>query len=157
MASTLRLANAGDLTELARMGAALARQHHEYDPRRFIFPDGMQDGYAWWFGRELKNPDAIIQVALQKERVVGYAYATLEERDWNALLDACGHLHDLWVDPAARGSGAGRMLARAILTECGERGAPRVVLSSASQNLPAQRLFSSLGWRPTMVEMTREL
>jgi ribosomal protein S18 acetylase RimI-like enzyme len=38
-----------------------------------------------------------------------------------------------------------------------DRGAPRVVLGTAEQNEPAQRLFERLGFRRTMVEMTREL
>ena len=37
------------------------------------------------------------------------------------------------------------------------RGAPRVVIQVASQNPEAQAVFGRLGFRPTMVEMTREL
>ena len=40
-----------------------------------------------------------------------------------------------------------------ILTE---KGAPRVVLMTAVQNEPAQRLFERMGFRTTMLEMTRE-
>ncbi len=36
-------------------------------------------------------------------------------------------------------------------------GAPRIVLMAAAKNQNAQRLFARLGWRPTMVEMTREV
>jgi RimJ/RimL family protein N-acetyltransferase len=36
-------------------------------------------------------------------------------------------------------------------------GMPRVVLGTASANVAAQRLFAQLGFRPTMIEMTREL
>jgi RimJ/RimL family protein N-acetyltransferase len=36
-------------------------------------------------------------------------------------------------------------------------GAPRVVLHTAAKNEAAQRMFAKLGWRPTMVEMTREV
>jgi len=36
-------------------------------------------------------------------------------------------------------------------------GAPRVVLWTAEKNDPAQRLFTRLGFRRTMIEMTREL
>jgi ribosomal protein S18 acetylase RimI-like enzyme len=45
----------------------------------------------------------------------------------------------------------------AALTWLRERGAPRVVLSTAAQNETAQRLFEKLGFRRTMIEMTREL
>jgi ribosomal protein S18 acetylase RimI-like enzyme len=38
-----------------------------------------------------------------------------------------------------------------------EQGAPRVVLWSAAKNDGAQRLFEQLGFRRTMVEMTKEL
>jgi ribosomal protein S18 acetylase RimI-like enzyme len=37
-----------------------------------------------------------------------------------------------------------------------EKGAPRIVLMTAVQNEPAQRLFTRLGFRTTMLEMTRE-
>jgi RimJ/RimL family protein N-acetyltransferase len=45
----------------------------------------------------------------------------------------------------------------AVCTRLREMGAPRVVLMSAAPNVAAQRLFARLGFRPTMVEMTREL
>jgi ribosomal protein S18 acetylase RimI-like enzyme len=60
------------------------------------------------------------------------------------------------VDPMARGRGIGRQLLRAIIIELTARGAPRVVLSTAARNEAAQRLFLSAGFRPTMLEMTRE-
>jgi ribosomal protein S18 acetylase RimI-like enzyme len=37
------------------------------------------------------------------------------------------------------------------------RGAPRVVLGTAERNSAAQRLFEKLGFRRTIIEMTREL
>jgi GNAT superfamily N-acetyltransferase len=37
------------------------------------------------------------------------------------------------------------------------RGAPRVLLWTADANPGAQRLFARLGFRRTMIEMTREL
>jgi len=37
------------------------------------------------------------------------------------------------------------------------QGAPRVVLWTAEQNAVALRLFSRMGFRRTMVEMTKEL
>ena len=45
-------------------------------------------------------------------------------------LHACGKLHDLYVEPEARGLGAGRALCEAMLKRMSELGAPRVVLST---------------------------
>ena len=47
---------------------------------------------------------------------------------------------------------------RAIIADgIPSRGMPRVLLHTASQNTSAQRLFAALCFRPTMIEMTKEL
>jgi ribosomal protein S18 acetylase RimI-like enzyme len=66
-------------------------------------------------------------------------------------------LHDVIVHPDHRGRGVGRLLLNATLSYLTSRGAPRVVLSTAERNVSAQRLFERMGFRRTMVEMTREL
>ena len=90
-------------------------------------------------------------------RILGYAYATLEGRNWNDLLDACGKLNDLYVDAGARRRGIARALVDATFAWFRERQAPRVVLLSAWQNPDAHAFFESLGFRRTMLEMTAEL
>jgi RimJ/RimL family protein N-acetyltransferase len=156
---TVRSATAADLPALGRMGAALARLHHEWDPLRFMLPDGparVEEGYRSWLARELANRQSVVLLAEREGAVVGYAYGRLEERDWNALLDAHGGFHDVWVEEVARKGGAGRALAEGMLTALAALGAPRVVLKTSTKNEAAQRLFASLGFRPTMLEMTRE-
>ena len=74
-----------------------------------------------------------------------------------SLRGPAGVLQDIVIDPAHRGQGIGRLLLDAVLAALDARGAPRVVLSTAEQNVPAQRLFARAGFRRTMVEMTREL
>lgn len=142
------------------MGAALARLHHQLDPQRFMLPEGggaqLESGYAGWLDKELRSATAVVLVAEHGGRRMGYAYGRKEGRDWNSLRDACGVFVDLWVDPAARGQGAGAKLAEALMARLTALGVPRVVLMTASGNQAAQRLFARLGWRPTMVEMTRE-
>jgi ribosomal protein S18 acetylase RimI-like enzyme len=153
----VRPAVSADGEALGRMGAALARLHHDYDPPRFMLPDGIEAGYRDWLVRELANQKAVVLVAEQAAQLAGYAYGRLEGKDWNRLLDRHGELVDLWVEPGARGAGVGARLGEAAIAELAARGAPRVVLNSAAPNLAAQRLFARLGFRPTMVEMTREV
>lgn len=155
--ATIRAARRADLAPLGRHGAALARAHHEWDPARFFYLDDMEAGYSSWLGKELKNRRAVVLVAEQRGRVVGYAYGRIEPRDWNALRDTCGVAIDLFLEPRTRGGGLGRRLAVALLEGLAELGAPRVILQAASKNRDAQRFFRSLGFRPTFVEMTREL
>lgn len=141
---------------LGRMGAALARLHHEWDPQRFILPEGIEEGYRTWLVKEAKNPRAVVLVAESAGEAVGYAYGGLEGRDWNLLRDACGAFHDLWIEPSARRQGLGAKLAEEMMRRLTAMGAPRVVLSVAAKNGDSQRLFARLGWRATMVEMARE-
>ncbi len=156
----VRAAQAADLEQVAKLAAKLVRLHHQWDPLRFMIQEPIEDGYRWWLGRELKNERAIVLVASVREggeeRIAGYAYGRLEERDWNALLDVHGALHDILVDEGHRGHGVARALLDAMVARLGEMGAPRVVLHTASQNEAAQRLFREAGFRPTMLEMTRE-
>ncbi|MEZ4301206.1 MAG: GNAT family N-acetyltransferase [Polyangiaceae bacterium] len=158
----LRLATRDDLPQLGRLAAKLVRYHHELDPRRFFLQEPIEPGYERWFGHEMKDPGAVIVVAEaalggKKSEIVGYAYARLEERDWNALLDACGYLHDIYVAEEARTLGVGAALLDEVARRMWEMGAPRMVLQTATQNVPAQRLFEKHGYRRTMVEMTLEL
>jgi ribosomal protein S18 acetylase RimI-like enzyme len=89
--------------------------------------------------------------------VVGYVYAGLEPLSWKELRDAAGFIHDVVVSADARGHGVATMLVDAAIEWLRERGAPRVMLWTAEQNAEAQRLFTRLGFRRTMIEMTREI
>jgi ribosomal protein S18 acetylase RimI-like enzyme len=157
----IRKALASDAEALGRLGAEMVRFHHRLDPARFFaMPEPIEPGYARFLVGEIRDARAIVLVAVTDdgghERVVGYAFARMEPRSWEALRDACGVLHDVLVDASARRQGAGRALVREAVLELEAMGAPRVVLSSAWSNREAQALFASLGFRPTMVEMTRE-
>lgn len=55
-------------------------------------------------------------------------------------------LYDLFVDPAARGNGAGRALLQAAEAAARAQGKARMDLSTARTNKTAQALYESLGW-----------
>jgi len=157
MAIEIRKATRRDLPKIAKLAGQLVRQHYGFDSKRFLFIDDPESGYEWWFGKELANKKALILCAKLDGEIVGYAYARLEPRDWNALLDAHAALHDILVDESARRRGIGRKLLERVLSEMRERGAPRVVLHTAIANRGAHELFEAMGFRRTMLEMTCEL
>ncbi len=157
-AVAVRRARPADLPAIGRLGALLVRLHHEFDPQRFIAPlPRTEEGYASFLGRQLANDDVVVLVAEREGQVLGYTYAGVEGYDYMALRGPAGALYDIVVDPAERGQGVGGLLLRATLAELAARGVPRVVLSTAVQNESAQRLFAGAGFRPTMIEMTREI
>ncbi len=141
---------------MARLAGKLTRMHHAFDERRVFLPDRVEEGYAWWFGREIDRDEVVLLVALRAGALVGYAYGRLEERDWNQLLDAHGALHDVWVEEEERRRGTAAQLVGAVIAALEAKGVPRIVLHAAADNAGAQALFARLGFRRTMVEMTRE-
>jgi ribosomal protein S18 acetylase RimI-like enzyme len=143
-----------DLDAVARLGALLVRQHHAFDPDRFMLVEPVEEGYRWFLGSQLGQADVLLLVAEVDGAIAGYLYGAVEARDWQLLLDRHGAIHDVFVDEAARGRGVGRALLAEAFRRLEPR-VPRIVLGSATQNTAAQRLFASLGFRPTMVEMTR--
>jgi ribosomal protein S18 acetylase RimI-like enzyme len=154
--AVIRPARRQDLPALGRLGALLVQEHHEFDPRRFIpATERTASGYAAWLGSQLEEPGVIVLVAERNGQVLGYAYGGVEGPDYMSLRGPAGVLYDIIVDPDHRRGGLGRMLLDSVIEALEAQGPPRVVLSTAAQNLPAQRLFERAGFRRTMIEMTR--
>jgi ribosomal protein S18 acetylase RimI-like enzyme len=158
LAITVRRASPSDVATLGRLGALLVETHHDFDPRRFIAATPQTErGYGSFLATQLDDEDIIVLVAERDGEVIGYTYAGMEGYDYMSLRGPAGVLYDIVVDPGHRGQGVGRQLLDATLRALEAKGAPRVVLSTAEQNEPAQRLFAGVGFRRTMIEMTREL
>ena len=99
----------------------------------------------------------MVYVAERDGEVFGYVYAAIEPISWKELRDECGFIHDVVVDERGRRSGMATALIEKAVEWLRERGMPRVILGTAEKNERAQRLFTKLGFRRTMIEMTREL
>lgn len=134
------------------------RTHYAFDSRRFLEPhEGAEAGYGRFLVSQLTDDDSIVLVAERENTVVGYAYAAIEPLSWKDLRDECGFIHDLLVTDDARRSGIGESLLNAAIEWLRGKNMPRVMLGTAAQNEPAQRLFERRGFRKTMIEMTLEL
>ena len=155
---TIRRATEADLPTLGVLGASLLRAHYAFDQQRFMAPRGDPEaGYAWFLGSQLKEDDVAVFVAEQAGTIVGYVYAGLEPQSWKELREAAGFIHDVVVTPEAQRHGVASALIEAACDWFRSIGAPRVVLWTAEKNEVAQRLFARIGFRRTMIEMTREL
>jgi ribosomal protein S18 acetylase RimI-like enzyme len=157
---TIRVARRADLPAASKLAAELVRQHHAYDPLRFMSIEPLEEGYERFLRTQIDRDGVVLLVAARQrggdETVVGYLLGSLEGRDWSDLRDACGKIHDVDVDESVRGRGVASHLVEEAVTRLTAMGAPRVVLMVAWRNDRARRLFERLGFRPTMIEMTRE-
>lgn len=154
----IRRATEADLPAVGRLGALLLRVHFEFDRDRFMRPGaGAEEGYAWFLGTQLTEPDSLVLVAEREGQIVGYLYAGIEPRNWKELRDEAGFVHDILVAEGHRKEGIAEALMNEALAWARSRGVPRVVLWTATPNDRARHLFERLGFRSTMVEMTKEL
>jgi ribosomal protein S18 acetylase RimI-like enzyme len=166
---TVREATIPDIPALAALGAELIRFHHQLDPQRFeILSQHIEVGYARFLQSRLSEPQAVVLAAegaglVEGGResadglhpVVGYAFGQVEGPSWPDLLGVHGRFHDLMVHEERRGLGIGAALVKGMLERLQARGAPRIVLMTAWANADARSFFEKLGFRPTMVEMTK--
>ena len=154
----IRRANEADLPVLGKLGASLLLLHHAFDPDRFMSPPADPDAaYAWFLGTQLQEADVAVFVAERGGAVIGYVYAALEPRSWKELRDEAGFIHDVVVAKEAQRLGNASTLIDKACEWLHSIGAPRVVLWTAEENVGAQQLFTRVGFRRTMIEMTREL
>ncbi|HEY0592186.1 MAG TPA: GNAT family N-acetyltransferase [Thermoanaerobaculia bacterium] len=158
MAVTIRPAERRDLDALGRLGAMLMRTHYAFDQKRFLAPgDHVEHGYGSFLGSLLDSRDDCLFVAEREASVVGYVWAALEPMSWKELRGPAGFVHDLAVADEVRRAGVGTRLLDAAIGWLRARKAPRVVLWTAASNRSAHALFERLGFRDTMIEMTKEL
>ena len=150
----IRAATAKDEGRLGRFGGALMRQHHAADPKRFIQVEDPEAGYGRFLVSQTSNPNSLVLVAEHAGAVIGYVFADVEPTNWMELRGPCGVVQDIYVDEAARRLGAGRALMNAAIAWIRSKGRTQIVLLTKSRNEHAQHLFTTLGFRPTMIEMT---
>jgi ribosomal protein S18 acetylase RimI-like enzyme len=157
MTTTIRRAEKRDLDSLGRLGAMLMKTHYAFDRQRFIAPTpDVASGYGWFLGTMLELRDACVFVAEEDDGIAGYIYVALEPLSWKELRGPAGFIHDIAVREASRRRGIAKELMNAGVAWLREHGAPRVILWTAAPNAGAQALFHSLGFRDTMIEMTKE-
>lgn len=158
---TVRAATDADVGDIARFAGELYSLHHAWDPVRFwdlgTDSPGRQAGRERFFGSLLTDPTAVLLVAEAGGRRVGYAFAGFESHDYENLLEEAIWVHDLYVVPEARGSGAADRLMQVAAERGRGAGCPLLVLTVAEANTRAQAFFARHGARVTMREMVLPL
>lgn len=91
-----------------------------------------------------KAPSHIVLATDGADQVLGFCqlYPTF----CSVLAQPIYALYDLYVEPRARRSGAGRALWQAAQALAAQNGMARMDLTTARTNGPAQALYEQLGW-----------
>jgi ribosomal protein S18 acetylase RimI-like enzyme len=136
--STLRtrIATLADLDVIAPLFDAY-RQFYEQAPNLALARSFIRD--------RLQNNESVILLASnEQQQVIGFCqlYPTFCSVEAKPIYS----LYDLFVDPEARRSGAGKVLLQAAEKLAAERGKARMDLTTARTNKPAQNAYEALGW-----------
>lgn len=86
-------------------------------------------------------------------RMIGIVHAIIHRSCWT-IEDYC-YLQDLFVDPAVRGSGAGRALIEAVYAHARANGAGRVHWLTHETNTQAMQLYDRIADRSGFVQYRR--
>jgi GNAT superfamily N-acetyltransferase len=103
----------------------------------------------------LTDPRAALRglIAERDGALIGFVHYQFHPSTW-ALRDSC-YLEDLYVDPAARGSGAGRALIRAVYAEADRAQAATVYWLTQEFNADGRALYDTLARRTSFIRYER--
>lgn len=157
MPATIRPAAQADLAAIHRLVAELAAAHVSVDPARYTAL-----ATAWGeYERALTTVEALRPllwlVAESDGQISGYLMAEHVEADDLVWSPEHVCIHDVLVDREARNSGAARTLIEAAAAWARGRGVRQLRLFTDDRNETARAVFGRMGFRRTMVEMTRDL
>ncbi|MCD9185364.1 MAG: GNAT family N-acetyltransferase [Pyrinomonadaceae bacterium] len=156
MSVLIRRADSGDAKKVGELAYKLAVQHRDYDAKRFsVFAEPEQ--IEQFYGRQTQTNNAAVLVAELEKEIVGFAYLAFEARNYEELLENAVWLHDIYIEEAARGKNAGKLLIEASVETARELGGDKLMLSVAAKNEFARNFFEMQGFKPTMVEMMLDL
>jgi GNAT superfamily N-acetyltransferase len=103
------------------------------------------------FRRLCEQTDGMIGLVASDEQgeVVGLAHLVFHPSTWSG--DPYCYLEDLFVAPAARGTGTARQLLEAAFAEADKRGATRTYWETQEFNAPARSLYDQVAHRTSFV------
>ena len=105
------------------------------------------------FERLLKGTPHFAFVAECDGAVIGFVHALPHASTWSA--NGYLYLEDLFVDPAVRGSGAGRKLIEAVYEKADRLGLDRVYWHTDTNNKTARTLYDKLATLSDFVQYRR--
>jgi ribosomal protein S18 acetylase RimI-like enzyme len=148
VADVVRQAGAGDVDAVAPL----------FDAYRQFYQQPSDPALARAFIAErLARAESVIFLAERDGQAIGFVqlyplFSSTAARPRRLWL-----LNDLFVSPSARGSGVARALMDRARRLGEETGAAGLELATARTNVPAQRLYESLGWQQDELFLRYEL
>ncbi len=114
--------------------------------RQFYQQPGDLDGARAFLAERLERGESVIFLALLDDGTPA-GFTQLYPIFSSTTMQRAWLLNDLFVAPAARRAGVGRALLERAHAFARETNSKELMLQTAVDNFPAQRLYESLGWQ----------
>ncbi len=150
----VRPARPEDVPELARLNAMVHQLHEQELPGRF--PPHVDPAVRQHFIEAIAAGQLVL-IAQDAGTPVGFVHAEAVQRPASPLRGGHRHIqvHGLGVDESARRRGIGRLLMAAVEEEADRCGASEVRLQRHAFNEEARLFYEALGYRTTIVTMSK--
>jgi len=153
----VRDAAAADVPAILPMVRAICSMHEKLDPARYAMLPNVVSMYESWLPQRIADRNSVVLVGEADARVVAFLVASVEASIPIYRLDRFGFIHDVWVEPEARGRGIAQAIAFRAVEKFRAMGVKQIRLETAADNPGARALFASCGFRVATLDMLLEL
>lgn len=154
----VRTATPADVPQVLPFVRAICDLHERHDPERFKVRPDVIERYASWLPQRATDPRSVFLVAQRDEGgLAGYLVGTVEPEIPIFWIPECGWIHDIWIEPEARGAGLASRMLRDAEARFRALGIAQMRLHTGGFNEQARSLFESAGFRVGVVEMIKPL
>lgn len=160
--SIVRNATPADLPAILAMLRVLSDAHVGYDAARFVPPRDMGAVYGPWLARATPGGDVLALVLSAADvgpggPLTGYLVAEHFEAQPEYWSGPCVYVHDIYVEPEARATGAAAALLAGARAWAKARGMNQLRALVATANARSLAFFARQGFRQCAVEVNLDL
>lgn len=123
---------------------------YKRDPKAHI-------GYQKHLEKVIGSRNEQLYIAMDGNDVVGYTYARIVKYPPVFNYRYFGYLNDMYVDPACRRKGLGRMMYKTAIEWFTRRGMKQIELGAVAKNRVAVGFWRKMGFRDRMIRMYKEI
>lgn len=152
MSLVIRRAEAKDDAVILAMQSRLAAAHVAWDAARFAVSDATEPAYRAWLEQGRSGMGVMVLVVEVDGVVSGYMIAELMAAEPKYWATACVYVHDLFLEPAARGTGAAEAMIGRARSWAVEEGVGLRALVAAG-NAGGKKFFERAGFGVRAFEM----
>ena len=153
----IRPATITDVPAVLPMVAKICALHESWDSAKYGFLPNPEQRYEQWLTRLANNERSVFLVSEDEAQLVAFMVATIEREIPIYRLQEFAFVHDIWVEPEYRQNGIARQMVMLSIERFHQMGVKQIRLDTAVANEAARRLFTSCGFRLSIIEMLREL